>query len=243
MPAVRLSKHSALVLTGALAAVILAGVSIIIWVANRDEAGATTRIETVLKENESRLMAMDGVVGVGVGEQHGQPVIHLYTDPNTAVTSDDSEPPYPGSLSGYDVVVMPTGPITAQPASSDSSPGGAAGDIPTGVEPPASPEPPAATLPPSEVPWTMDGTVTDVTADDEGRPIGLLVEDPSPQPGGFDKAWLRVDESTRFVNADGASVPTPAAESLQDGHVKVLITGDVADSYPVQTGAAKIMLL
>ncbi len=243
MPAVHLSRRSTLILSSILAAVVLAGVGVIVWMANRDNAGAAAPVETVLQQNESRLMAMEGVVGVGVGEQDGQPVINLYTDPNTTVTSNGSEPPYPGSLGGYDVVVVPSGPVATEPGSSGSSPGSAPDDIPSAVEPSPTPEPPVATLPPSEVPWTMDGTVTTVTADDQGLPVGLLVEDPSPQPGGYDKAWLHIDESTRFVDADGASVPTPPADSLRGRHVKVLITGPVAESYPVQATAAEIMVL
>jgi hypothetical protein len=239
MPAVRLSRRSTLIVAGALAAAVLAGVGVIIWSANRDQAGATTPIQAVLQQNESRLMAMDGVVGVGIGERDGRPVIQLYTDPSATVTSGGGEPSYPGSLGGYDVVVEPTGPITAQPGASGSSPGG----MPSATEQPPTPEPPVRTLPPSDSPWTMDGTVTSVSADAQGRPLGLLVEDPSPQPGGYDKAWLRIDASTRFVDAGGAIIPTPSAAALQGRHVKVLITGPVAESYPVQATAAKIMVL
>jgi len=236
MATVRLSRRSTLIVAAALAAAVLAGVGVIIWCANRDQAGATAPIEAVLQQNESRLMAMDGVVGVGIGEKDGQPVIQLYTDPSATVSSGGGEPSYPGSLGGYDVVVEPAGPITAQPEPSGVTPGSGGT---TGTT-----EPPATTTPPTgDTTWTMDGSVTAVSADAQGTPIGFLVEDPNPQAGGYDKAWLRVVRDTRFVDADGNAVAVPSAATLKGKHVKVRITGPVAESYPVQATAGEVMLL
>ncbi len=62
-----------------------------------------------LRRNEATLLAIDGVVGVGIGEQGGQPVIVVMV---SAVTPELRRQ-IPDSLDGHPVRVDVTGEIVA----------------------------------------------------------------------------------------------------------------------------------
>lgn len=66
-------------------------------------------IEDVLKRNEERLMAMSGVVGVGIGESEGESVVIIMVKELTP----DLKNKLPQNLEGFGVRVEVVGEITA----------------------------------------------------------------------------------------------------------------------------------
>lgn len=66
-------------------------------------------IEGVLKINEERLMAIPGVVGVGVGESEGKPVVIIMVKELTPELRDK----LPQKLDGFGVRVEVVGEIIA----------------------------------------------------------------------------------------------------------------------------------
>lgn len=62
-------------------------------------------IKAVLQAHTDRLMALPGVVGIGLGQSQGQPCIKLFVSARTA----DSQAKIPTALEGYQVVVEETG--------------------------------------------------------------------------------------------------------------------------------------
>ena len=66
-------------------------------------------ITEVFEANQELVMALSGVVGVGIGEHGGEPCIRVMVDTvSPAVKSG-----IPDQLGGYPVIVDETGPITA----------------------------------------------------------------------------------------------------------------------------------
>ncbi len=68
-------------------------------------------IEQVKERYESELMAIDGVVGVGIGECEGKPCIKVYLEND----SPDLKKRIPLQLDGFKVETEVTGPIEALP--------------------------------------------------------------------------------------------------------------------------------
>ncbi len=76
---------------------------------NDDEPAESRTIEQVLEEQTPTLMAIDGVVGTGIGECDGRPCIKVFVETTTVAVTEE----IPGEIEGYVVVVEETGPITA----------------------------------------------------------------------------------------------------------------------------------
>jgi hypothetical protein len=66
-------------------------------------------ILTVKERHEAELMAIPGVVGVGIGERDGAEVIVVYVEDRTAEIDRN----VPDTLEGYPVLIEVTGPIIA----------------------------------------------------------------------------------------------------------------------------------
>jgi len=77
---------------------------------SQDASDAATGIAAVKDRHETELMAVPGVVGVGIGEQDGSEVIVVFVEKKDAAT----ESRIPKTLEGYSLRVEVTGPITAQ---------------------------------------------------------------------------------------------------------------------------------
>jgi len=66
-------------------------------------------IEQVKTQYEAELMAIDGVVGVGIGECRGKPCIKVYLEND----SEELKRQIPSQLGGFKVDTEVTGPIEA----------------------------------------------------------------------------------------------------------------------------------
>ncbi len=66
-------------------------------------------VESVLEEHTEGLMSLDGVVGVGVGEQRGQPCIKVFVVKKTPSLLEQ----IPSELDGYPVATQETGEFQA----------------------------------------------------------------------------------------------------------------------------------
>lgn len=66
-------------------------------------------ITEVFDTNQDSIMALPGVVGIGIGEHGGQPCIRVMVETATPAVRAG----IPAQLGGYPVVVDETGPITA----------------------------------------------------------------------------------------------------------------------------------
>ena len=74
-----------------------------------DEPAVGRSIEQVLADQTPTLMAVDGVVGTGIGECEGIPCIKVFVATTTVAVTEE----IPGEIDGYVVRVEETGPITA----------------------------------------------------------------------------------------------------------------------------------
>jgi hypothetical protein len=74
-----------------------------------DEVGEAMSIDDVLRENEERLMATDGVVGVGITESGGAPALSVMVKELTPKVRSD----IPRELRGYPVKVEVVGEVRA----------------------------------------------------------------------------------------------------------------------------------
>ena len=72
-------------------------------------------IEEVQEKYQDQLMAIPGVVGVGIGESDGKPVIKVLV----IKKSPELEQKLPKTLEGYSVVIEETGEIRAYPEKLD----------------------------------------------------------------------------------------------------------------------------
>lgn len=77
----------------------------------KDPQVSKSAIELVREQYESELMAVAGVVGVGIGECQGQPCIKVYL----ADESSNLRPEIPTQLNGYPVSTEVLGKIEALP--------------------------------------------------------------------------------------------------------------------------------
>ena len=66
-------------------------------------------ITEVFDANQDSIMALPGVVGIGIGERGGEPCIRVMVD----TASPDVKSGIPDQLGGYPVVVDESGPIRA----------------------------------------------------------------------------------------------------------------------------------
>ena len=73
------------------------------------------RVETVLANHDTELLAIAGVVGVGIGltEQGDQPVIHVYVN-NMETTGGMIPTAIPKQVQGVPVRIITTGEVKAQ---------------------------------------------------------------------------------------------------------------------------------
>ena len=67
-------------------------------------------IEDALEKHQDRLMSIPGVVGVGIGERGGRPVVLVMTDRPAGELAGS---PLPDDLEGYPVHLDPVGEIHA----------------------------------------------------------------------------------------------------------------------------------
>ncbi len=67
-------------------------------------------IERVQARHEDAIMAVPGVVGMGIGEKDGAPAFHVYVGARTP----EVEAQVPDSLGPYPVVIIESGEIRAQ---------------------------------------------------------------------------------------------------------------------------------
>ncbi len=68
-------------------------------------------IAVVKERQESKLMSIPGVVGVGIGECEAKPCLKVYVTQQTV----ELERQIPQQVEGYKVDIEATGPIEAQP--------------------------------------------------------------------------------------------------------------------------------
>jgi beta-N-acetylhexosaminidase len=87
------------------------------------------------------------------------------------------------------------------------------------------------------------GTITDISMAN-GEVISILVEgvvDPDTQ---YDKASLRVDNETEVLRLESYGPVRASRDDLERGRqVEAWIVGPVAESYPVQGYAGRIVIL
>src|SRR5690242_3616229 len=77
----------------------------------RNRRAKTLTIEDVRRRHENKLMTLPHVVGVGIGERDGKPVIEVLVKTKDAVVG---LPPIPESIEGYPVTIVEAGDVTAQ---------------------------------------------------------------------------------------------------------------------------------
>lgn len=63
----------------------------------------------MLQSHSDRLMAIEGVVGTGIGQVGGSPCIHVYVVKDTP----DLRAKIPTSIGGWDVLIVETGEVRA----------------------------------------------------------------------------------------------------------------------------------
>jgi len=182
-------------------------------------------IEAVKAANEAQLMAIDGVVGVGIGESGGTPVIDVFLSKDTPVSKDA----IPSTIDGYAVTVTLTGPIVAQPG--------------------GEPAPPVDT-PPAHVAGgpSISGAITTLNAADDSWSAGVLgsvlIEGTLQSDTSFAKASVAVTDKTQIYLEDAQGRHAVDFSYLRVGQiVAATFTGAVAESYPVQATASEIVIL
>ena len=197
-------------------------------------------IEAVKAANEARLMAIDGVVGVGIGESGSTPVIDVFLSKDTPVSKDA----IPSTIDGYAVTVTVTRPIVAQPGGAGSSEPGSPGQAPGGE--PVSP----ADTPPAHVAGgpSIRGAITTLNAADSTWNAGILgsmlIEGKLQSDTSFDKASVTVTDKTKIYREDAQGRHLVDFSYLRVGQiVAATFTGAVAESYPVQATASEIVIL
>jgi len=197
-------------------------------------------IEAVKAANEARLMAIDGVVGVGIGESGSTPVIDVFLSKDTPVSKDA----IPSTIDGYAVTVTVTRPIVAQPGGAGSSEPGSPGQAPGGE--PVSP----ADTPPAHVAGgpSIRGVISTLSAADGSWSAGVLgsvlIEGKLQSDTSFDKASVTVTDKTKIYREDAQGRHLVDFSYLRVGQiVAATFTGAVAESYPVQATASEIVIL
>ena len=76
----------------------------------RNEAGAKkSTIEDVKEKHENNLMSIEGVQGVGIGEESGKPVIKIYVNKKIKSLQDK----IPKQIEGYPVRIEVSGKFEA----------------------------------------------------------------------------------------------------------------------------------
>jgi hypothetical protein len=87
---------------------------------------------------------------------------------------------------------------------------------------------------------SIRGTITDFTAGTEEGTATILVEGEIEADTSYDKASVRIDGETEIVGADGEEL---SVDDLEEGQtVEAWFEGPVAESYPVQAYAAKVVV-
>jgi hypothetical protein len=204
-------------------------------------------IEAVKAANEARLLAIDGVVGVGIGERDGTPVIDVYLANDTPVSSGV----IPNTIDGYPVDVSVTGPITAQPGGAGSSEPGSPGTAPgsPGQSPGGGSMPPVDT-PPAHVAGAPDiiGSVDTLNVADGSWNAGIrgsfLIVGKIQNGTSVDKAFVTVTDKTRIYVQTAQGRRQVDFSYLGVGQtVAMTFTGPVAESYPVQATAGTIVII
>lgn len=90
----------------------------------------------------------------------------------------------------------------------------------------------------------IQGTSSKIRANDAaGKTGSMLVEAPKGAKFAFDKAMIRVDAKTKIEKANGDKFEEAKFTDIKEGtKVSVWITGPVAESYPVQATAGRIVI-
>jgi hypothetical protein len=96
------------IILGAIVAVIILLLAVSLVLMKKEQ---TQTIEQVKEKYESELMAINGVVGVGIGECEGKPCIKVYLEND----SPDLKARIPAQLDGFKVDTEVTGLIEALP--------------------------------------------------------------------------------------------------------------------------------
>jgi len=220
------------------------------WAMTSDKAAPRKplSIEAVKAANEARLMSIDGVVGVGIGESGGAPVIDVFLSSDTPV----SKGTIPSAIDGYPVTVTVTGPIVARPGGAGSSEPGSPGEAPSGAPgaaPGGEPAPPVDT-PPAHVAGgpSIRGVISTLSAADGSWSAGVLgsvlIEGKLQSDTSFDKASVTVTDKTKIYLEDAQGRHLVDFSYLRVGQiVAATFTGAVAESYPVQATASEIVIL
>ncbi len=73
-------------------------------------AGTTSDIHTVLRRHRAQLLAVKGVVGVGVGQVKGEKVVQVMVSKRLP----EHDRKIPSVLENYRVVIVETGPFRAR---------------------------------------------------------------------------------------------------------------------------------
>jgi len=197
--------------------------AVLLWITFSviDGSDPSASAQQVVEQHEDGLLALDGVVGVGVGERSGREVIEVYVDDDEAVSPD-----LPSSLDGYEIVVTVSGPVTALPDDGDP------------------------TVAPPKERGDIRGEVTsvvvyDLTDDDQTSVGGLDVEGEPTDGREYDAAAVTITRDTTFFRQTGGG-PEPIGVDLRElegAEVEVWFTGPVAESYPVQATAGAVLIL
>lgn len=200
------------------------------WAMTSDKAAPRKplSIEAVKAANEARLMSIDGVVGVGIGESGGAPVIDVFLSSDTPV----SKGTIPSAIDGYPVTVTVTGPIVVQRGGSGSSEPGS----------------PVRSTPRLAGGPSISGAITTLNAADGSWNAGILgsvlIEGKLQSDTSFDKASVTVTDKTRIYLEDAQGRHAVDFSYLRVGQiVAATFTGAVAESYPVQATASEIVIL
>ena len=88
---------------------IIAGTLVVLAACENSSGRENATIRTVKERHEAKLMAIPGVVGVGIGEVNGTENITVYVEAKTSLLDRE----IPKELEGSPVVVEVTGPIVA----------------------------------------------------------------------------------------------------------------------------------
>ncbi len=78
----------------------------------------------------------------------------------------------------------------------------------------------------------------------EGKTVAIMVEGPKTEKQPYDKASVSLREHTKIYKKQGAELAGAAVEELTVGsEVEISFDGPVAESYPVQAVAGKVVIL
>lgn len=101
--------------TSLIALFLIAALAAVVWLLRTSTQPETEQqsitIEQVLERHESKLMAIEGVSGIGISERDGKPCLKVFLEEDSPTLKSQ----IPSQLDGFEIDIEVTGPIKALP--------------------------------------------------------------------------------------------------------------------------------